>query len=228
VINLFSGFDPREEFGYHTFVSSVIHHASEPVSITPLDQRMLRKVYGAGDRDGSNQFIYTRFLVPYLMRYRDFAIFADGADMLCRGDIAELWALRDVYKAAQVVKHDYTTKHPIKYIDTQMEAGNDDYPRKNWSSLMLINCAHYAWRQITPETVETRSGADLHRLSFIEDRFIGELPKEWNWLCQEYGDNNAAKLLHYSVGIPGFPHYSASPHADDWAAAATKVTHVTP
>jgi lipopolysaccharide biosynthesis glycosyltransferase len=159
VIPLFAGFDPREEIGYHTFTSSVIHRATEPVAIAPVDQKVLRKVWGAGHRDGSNSFIYTRFLVPYLMGYQGFAIFADGADMICLGDIAELWALRDPYKAVQVVKHDYRTKHPRKYVGTRMESDNPDYPRKNWSSLMLINCAHYNWRKITPEAMTGSSGS---------------------------------------------------------------------
>jgi hypothetical protein len=228
VIPLFAGFDPREEIGYHTFASSVIHRATEPVAIAPVDQKVLRKVWGAGHKDGSNSFIYTRFLVPYLMGYQGFAIFADGADMICLGDIAELWAWRDPYKAVQVVKHDYKTKHPRKYVGTRMESDNPDYPRKNWSSLMLINCAHYNWRKITPEAVEKMTGPDLHRFGFIDDRFIGELPVDWNWLADEFGANPDAKLLHWTAGIPGFPRYAHAPHADDWSAAATKITHASP
>ena len=225
MIPLFAGFDTREEIGFHTFCSSVIHQASEPVCITPLHLAMLCNVYQGGARDGTNAFIYSRFLIPYLMEFRGMAIFADGADMILKGDIAELWAMRDPFKAVQVVQHEYKTKHPRKYVGTSMEADNRDYPRKNWSSLMLINCAHYAWRDITPEKVATMSGADLHRFAFIPERFIGELPAEWNWLADEYGPNPDAKLLHWTAGIPAFPHYAQAPHADDWASAALKINH---
>ena len=169
MIRIFVGFDPREEVGYHAFCSSVIHNTTVPVSICPLHQGMLG-MWEGGDRDGSNAFIYTRFLVPYLMDYSGFALFVDGADMIVKGDLMDLWAMRDPYKAVQVVQHDYKTRHPRKYVGTLMEADNEDYPRKNWSSLMLMNCAHYDWRRITPDSVKKLSGAELHRFDFIGER----------------------------------------------------------
>ena len=103
VIRVFAGYDGREAVGYHTFSQSVIENSTQPVSIAPLCLSMMKKVYEGGQRDGTNEFIYSRFLIPYLMGYEGAAIFVDGADMLCRGDIAELWALRDEFKAVQVV-----------------------------------------------------------------------------------------------------------------------------
>jgi lipopolysaccharide biosynthesis glycosyltransferase len=73
-------------------------------------------------------------LIPELMNFAGFAIFVDAADMLCRGDLTELWSMRDKNFAVQVVKHDYRTKHPRKYVGTELEADNQDYPRKNWSA----------------------------------------------------------------------------------------------
>lgn len=216
MIRLFAGFDDREAVGYHTFCASVIEHASEPVSITPLHLGTLKKFYAGGSRDGTNAFIYSRFLVPYLCGYNGFAIFMDGADMVVRDDIAELWAMRDPFKAVQVVKHDYKTKNPRKYVGTKMEAENADYPCKNWSSVMLINCAHYNWRNITPETVEKMPGSYLHRFEFIEPRFVGELPKEWNWLADEYGENESSKVCHWTCGIAAFPAYASTPMASEW------------
>lgn len=216
MIQIFAGFDGREAVGYHTFCQSVIEHASEPVSIAPLSLSSMRQFYRAGQRDGTNDFIYSRFLVPYIMGYRGWALFVDGCDMLCTGDIAELWAMRNDFKAVQVVQHDYQTKNPIKYMGTPMEAANEDYPKKNWSSVMLINCAHYNWRGITPESVEKMPGSYLHRLSFIDDRYLGELPADWNWLVDEYGSNENAKLLHWTCGMPGFTKYKDAPGSDQW------------
>lgn len=226
MIPIYTGFDEREEAGSHVFHSSVIHRASEPVSFAPLHLPMLKGVYGQGQRDGSNAFIYTRFLIPFLNDYKGFGLFVDGADMLCRGDIAELWKLQDPFKAVQVVKHDYKTKAPRKYIGTKMEADNTDYPRKNWSSVMLINCGHHAWRHISPEVVEKMTGPDLHRFRFIDERYIGELPIEWNWL-DEYGPNESAKLIHYTTGTPAFKHYQNAPHAEEFREQLAKVNHVT-
>ena len=59
--------------------------------------------------DGSNQFIYSRFLVPYLIGFNGSALFIDG-DMIVRDDIAKLWELRDLTKAVQCVKHDYAQR----------------------------------------------------------------------------------------------------------------------
>lgn len=224
MIPLYAGFDDREEVGFHTFTSSVIHRSSMPVRITPLHLPML-KGYKGGARDGTNAFIYSRFLIPWLQGYEGHAIFMDGADMVMNADIAELWKLRDVFKAVQVVQHNYQTKHPRKYVGTRMEAENHSYPCKNWSSVMLINCAHYNWRQITPETVGKMSGADLHSFSFIQDRFVGALPIEWNWLADEYGENNEAKVIHYTAGIPGFSHYKDTPMAARWFRANKQISH---
>lgn len=226
MIHLYTGFDPREEAGTHVFNSSLIEHASEPVSICHLHLPGLKSVYARGQRDGTNAFIYTRFLIPFLQNYQGFALFVDGADMMCRADIAELWKLRDPFKAVQVVKHQYKTKSPRKYIGTKMAARNDDYPCKNWSSVMLINCSHYAWRNITPDTVEKMTGPELHRFTFIDERFVGELPIEWNWL-DEYGLNEKAKLVHWTTGTPAFENYHNAPFADEFRAQLAKVNHVT-
>lgn len=226
MIPLFLGFDPREEVGYHAFCSSVIERASEPVQFCPLHLPAI-KSYRGGVRDGTNAFIYSRFLIPFLQHYTGTAIFADGADMICLSDIAELWAHRDPFKAVQVVRHDYKTKHPRKYLGTKMEADNRDYPCKNWSSLMIINCAHFGWRDINPDTVAKLSGEYLHRFNFLKEGQIGFLPIEWNWLVDELGENQNAKMLHWTAGIPGFPNYKNAPMADKWFESHKKVNHAT-
>jgi hypothetical protein len=114
------------------------------------------------------------------------------------------------------VKHDYRTKHPRKYVGSAIEADNHDYPRKNWSSVMIMNFAHWSWRGITPEVVASVPGRYLHRFEFIADRYVGELPAEWNWLADEYGPNPDAKLLHWTAGIPAFEHYKNASHAEEW------------
>ena len=227
MINIFAGFDQREEAGYHAFTSSVLEHASAPFTVTPLHLQLFRSFYAPGVRDGSNAFVYTRFLIPFLQGYTGSAIFCDGSDMLMRADIAELWALRDPYKPVQVVKHDYRTKWPRKYLGTKMEAPNEDYPRKQWSSVMILNCMHMSWRKLTPESVQKMTGQELHRFSWLQEDEIGELPKEWNWLVQEDGPNPDAKLLHFSSGVPLMPAHANSPHAADYMRQCARMNHVT-
>ena len=202
IIPIFCGSDPREAIGLHVFTSSVWRHASVPVSITPIGHKALS--------DGTNAFTLSRFLVPFLCAYKGWAIWMDGSDMLCRADIAELWAMRDIFKAVQVVKHDYQTRFPVKYLGQK----NYDYPRKNWSSVMLINCAHYGWRNIRPDTIGEMSGTELHRFAGIKDEHIGALPPEWNVIVGEPNQAREAKIAHMSIGLPVW--YPDVEYAAEW------------
>jgi lipopolysaccharide biosynthesis glycosyltransferase len=209
-IPIFIGYDPREAIAFHTCVNSIVRHASQPVSIMPLALNNFQD-YTETHTDGSNQFIYSRFLVPHLMDYQGQAIFMDG-DMIVRGDIAELWAMRDLGKDVQVVKHDYKTKMTTKYLGSK----NEDYPRKNWSSVMIFNCQNFPTKKLTPEYIQKSTGAHLHRFEWTTDDRVGALPPEWNWLPDEYGANPDAKLLHYTLGTPCFHEFATTPMADEW------------
>jgi hypothetical protein len=227
MINLFIGHDDREAVGTHVFISSVLKHSSVPVSITPLHKPMLRRAFGGDVAEGTNAFTMSRFLIPFLMDWRGTAVFMDGADMLCRWDLADLESLRDPYKAVQVVQHDYRTNASRKYVGTAMESDNTDYPRKNWASVMLINCSHYAWRRMTPSVL--LKGNRLEALSFAwcPDQYIGDLPLHWNWLVDEHGPSETAKVLHWTQGVPLFQSYSHMPHSDEWFKALKQVNHAT-
>lgn len=210
MIPVFIGYDPREAIAFHVCVNSIIRHASQPVQIIPVSLNLF-KDYTESHNDGSNTFIYSRFLVPYLMKWSGWAIFIDG-DMIVRDDIVKLWELQEIDKDVMVVKHDYKTKASIKYLG----AKNEDYPRKNWSSVILWNCSSFPNRKLTPEFVQNSPGSVLHRFSWIDDSRIGELPKEWNWLPDEYGPNPDAKLLHYTLGTPSFHEFATTPMGDEW------------
>ena len=209
-IPIFVGYDPREAVAYHTCANSIIRHASCPVAIIPLALNLF-KDYTETHTDGSNQFIYSRFLVPHLMDYTGHAIFIDG-DMIVRSDIAELWQWRHKRYDVQVVKHNYETCMTEKYLGSK----NENYPRKNWSSVIIWNCESAANKQLTPEFVQRSTGAELHRFTWIRDEQIGDLPAEWNWLPDEYGPNCNADLLHYTLGAPCFHDFATTPMADDW------------
>lgn len=205
MIRLYCGYDVRECSGLHVFVQSLMETASVPVALCPLGQR------NVGAAPGSNAFTYARFEIPRLQGYAGGAIFMDGSDMLLRRDVADLEALRDERFAVQVVQHDYKTRHARKYVGTSMECRNQDYPRKQWASVMLLNCGHPAWRRTNPShTLETLQFASLR------DDEIGSLPMAWNWLADEHGRNNDAALLHFTAGIPAFGAYRNTPHAEEW------------
>ncbi len=209
-INIVVGFDQREAIAYHTFTQSIIEKSSLPVCFIPLAVNTL-KGYTETHKDRSNDFIYSRFLTPYLNNFVGWAIFADG-DMICQSDIKELWDLRDESKALLVVKHDYVTKANRKYLGNI----NENYPRKNWSSLILWNCAHPKHRILTPDFIAQQTGQFLHRFSWLDNSDIGDLPKEWNWLAIEYPINNSAKIIHYTLGTPCFAEYRDTDMAEIW------------
>ena len=201
IADIVVGFDQKESIAYHTFVQSVIEKSTMPLRFMPLSVGSLPN-YKEVQKDGSNDFIYSRFLVPYLMNFKGWAIYADG-DMVCLKDIKKLWNMRDNKFAVQVVKHDYKTKVKNKYWGNK----NEDYPRKNWSSLILWNCEHKSHKILTPEFIQKQSGAFLHRFSWIKDKEIGAIEKKWNWLAMEYEEIKDVNLIHYTIGTPCFEEY---------------------
>ena len=210
IVDIVVGFDQRESVAYHTFTQSVIENSTIPVRFLPLSMSSLSN-YKEVHKDGSNDFIYSRFLVPYMMNFKGWAIYADG-DMICLEDIKKLWDLRSNQYAVQVVKHDYKTKITEKYWGNK----NEDHPRKNWSSLILWNCDHNAHKVLTPDFIQNQSGAFLHRFSWIKDEEIGSLDKEWNWLAMEYEEKESIKLIHYTIGTPCFKEYEKTSLSSYW------------
>jgi hypothetical protein len=191
------------------------YDARDPVAIHPLHGPMLDGF--DGQQDGTNAFIFSRYLVPFLQDYKGWAIFCDG-DMILTDDIKHLWDLRDDRYAVMVVKHKYRTKVSRKYIGTPIENRNINYPRKNWSSVILFNCGHPSNKVITPGLVADAGGRFLHTFSWLNDWEIGSLPSEWNHLVGEYEPNPDAKLIHWTHGAPGFHNYMRVEGSWQWNA----------
>jgi hypothetical protein len=77
----------------------------------------------------------------------------------------------------------------------------NDYPRKNWSSLMLFNCSHPSCKNLNLENVNTKSPKYLHRMEWCDDNKIGHIPFHYNYLIGYYFTNDA-KAIHYTEGGP--------------------------
>ena len=212
-LDIYIGFDGKvEPVAFHTCVQSIIEKSSIPVSITPLALNTLSE-YTETHKDGSNAFIYSRFLVPYLNNFKGMALFLDG-DMLVRSDVAELLWEFEQDEAVKVVKHYYQTKHPIKYLG----AKNEDYPKKNWSSVMLWNCGHHLNKQLTPKFVMEKDGKYLHRFEWLKypEEQVGKLDESWNHLVTEYDYDQDAKLAHFTLGTPCFNGYKDCDYSEEW------------
>jgi hypothetical protein len=214
VLRIFVGYDSKEPVAYHTLVHSILRHASIPVSVAPVKQSLLGSLYSRprGPTE-STEFSLSRFLVPALSGYEGWSLFID-CDMLCRADVAGLVAEidRQSEKAVLVCKHDYTPSPERKFLNQVQTV----YPRKNWSSVMLMNGRKCA--ALTKEYVNSASGLDLHRFNWLDDAQIGELPIEWNWLVGEYKHNPDAKIVHFTRGGPYFQDYRNCDYSEEWFA----------
>jgi lipopolysaccharide biosynthesis glycosyltransferase len=207
MLRIFIGWDSRFPEPADVLAYSLRKHSSIPLDIRYLklpELGLQREV----DPLASTEFTYSRFLVPHLCGFEGKAIFMDN-DMLCFGDIRELDELDMSGLALRVVKHDYQPTNTVKMYGAKQTC----YPRKNWSSLMIMNCENLKlW---TKEVVETQSGAYLHRFQDVPDEQIGEIPDTWNTL--DWMDQNT-NLIHYTNGGPWFKEYEDHPHADVWYA----------
>jgi len=211
LIRVFIGYDSAEEVAFSVLAHSIHARASVPVSTAPVMLSQLRSVFQRAHNSlQSTEFSFSRFLTPYLAGYEGWALFMD-CDMLMLDDVAELWKLRDERYAVQVVKHVHVPKEDVKFLGhTQTR-----YEKKNWSSVMLMNCARC--KALTPEYVNGASGLELHQFKWLEsEALIGELPARWNHLSQYDPPRPDAALVHFTIGGPWFPEYRESEYASEW------------
>ena len=214
-MKVFVGYDTREDIAYQVCKHS-IKSKSKLADVRPLKQQELRD---AGwytrpiDKLASTEFTFTRFLIPELTNFQGWALFMD-CDMILTTDIKELFDQADPKYAVMCVQHDYTPKEGTK-MDGQKQT---IYPRKNWSSVMLFNCAHPSNAALTMDLVNNPeiNGAYLHRSSWLKDEEIGELDHTWNYLVGVYDDIDTPNLIHYTEGGPWFENYRDCEFADLW------------
>jgi len=221
MIRIFIGYDEGEKIAFHVLAESIRKQSSEPISITPIDLNTLRNHFIRDKQSNqSTEFAFSRFMVPYLSNYEGWSIFMD-CDMLLRTDINELWKLRDDDYAVMCVKHNYEPKQNVKFRG----AKNEKFPKKNWSSLMLMNNAKC--KLLTPEYVRTASGLELHQFKWLEsERDIGAIPKTWNWLVGEYEYNPLANNVHFTLGGPYFYDYVNCDYSKEWFNVYTETTKI--
>jgi hypothetical protein len=197
MLRIFIGYDERQSVAYNVCRHSIERRSSVPVAITPLKLDTLPL-----KREGLTRFTFSRFLVPWLCDWHGQALFLDS-DFICLGDVAEIldcwgdqWANSSSPAPAVMV-----SKNPVRF---------------EWPSLMLFDCDHDANRILTPEFVATAS--DLHRLTWLDEKYIGDLPREWNHLVGYDSPRTDAKAVHFTQGLPIFPETEGSEYAEQWRA----------
>jgi lipopolysaccharide biosynthesis glycosyltransferase len=230
---IYIGWDPREAAAWSVAQKSLIRRLGEsiPVHALVLSDLMARGLYSrpmeyradghlAGmfdvisDAPMATEHACARFLVKELAK-EGWALFMDG-DVLVRADVAPLFAQLDPAKAVYCVQHDHTpaAEYGVK-MDGQLQTR---YARKNWSSVMAINCDHPANRALTVELVNTVPGRDLHRFCWLQDAEIGELGPEWNYLVGVTKADVEPKIAHFTLGVPNMKGWEDQPYAEEWRA----------
>lgn len=228
---IYLGWDFREQLAYqvaqHSIQMRSRRHDIRPLKLAELQRHDLStRLYS--ERDGqlwdemsgapcATQFANTRFLVPKLAQH-GWALFMDS-DIVVLADIGGLFNLADPRYAVMCVKHapllPFSLAPSLK-MDGKLQTY---YHRKNWSSVMLMNCDHPAWNRLTLKAANSRPGRDLHAFYWLEEEEIGALPPAWNWLVNAQPMPTAPKLAHFTLGGPWLPGWKGAEHDEIWLAA---------
>jgi hypothetical protein len=222
--SLWLGYDEREAEAFAVARRSFRRHApGVPIQALCLDDLREAGLYRrpTSHKDGmlwddiseapmSTQFAISRFLAPVLAG-TGWALFAD-CDVMAVKSLDALWAQLDPSKAVMCVQHEnYTPPDKVK-MDGQLQTL---YARKNWSSVMAVNCDHPANKALTVDYINTVPGRDLHAFRWLNDSDIGALTPDWNYLVG-VTKRLEPSLIHWTSGGPWFPKYRDVQFADIW------------
>jgi lipopolysaccharide biosynthesis glycosyltransferase len=208
-LRIYVGWDSREDIAYQACKQSLLDTASVPIEVIPLKQRLLKRdglYWRKSDKLASTEFTFTRFLIAEMAQFKGWALFID-CDFIAVEDVKKLFDQADNKYALMCAQHDYTPKEGTK-MDGRQQL---NYPRKNWSSMMLVNCGHPSNATLTKDLVNDPNidGKYLHRFSWLKDNEIGAISHEWNWLVGWYKEpeDGKPKFIHYTEGGPWFEEY---------------------
>lgn len=208
---IFIGYDARESVASYVCADSILQHTEHPISFTFLKLENLTECYDRPrDTNQSTDFAFSRFLTPYLSGYQGWSLFVD-CDFVFTDDVRRIFDCMNDQKSVLVCQHSYTPKTKTKFLGQNQT----NYPRKNWSSLMLFN--NSKCKALTPEKVCGETGKYLHQFEWTRDELIGELPLDWNFLVGEYSrPNKLPRGIHYTLGGPYFSEYRRCDFSSEW------------
>lgn len=141
-------------------------------------------------RMGLTEFTYSRFLAPFLCDYDGYSLFLD-ADMIALTDVGEILKDVDPTAAVSVVMHEAIFERP---------------------SLMVFN--NKRCTMLTPAFLDDPSTNPFNLPGWASK--VGALPKDWNHVVGYNPQNNAAKVVHYTAGIPCWPETDNCEWAEAW------------
>lgn len=209
-MRIYIGWDSNQQEASDVCEYSLRRHSKVDLDIVHLKTQDLVDqglYYRPDGSPSSTEFTYSRFLVPKLQNYTGMAMFVDS-DFLFTYDINTLFnritdrvTTVDMDNTSCWVSHhpDYTPKKDTKFFNKPQLK----FPKKNWSSLIIFNCAHPHCKQLTPLTIANRSPQWLHRFEWSDDEYLGRIPMMWNWLVGEYEGGMPVPFgLHFTNGGP--------------------------
>lgn len=241
IYKIFIGYDPKEHIAATVLEHLLRRDTPETLDITFLKEENLKRagllsrpykiingqmIDDQDEKPFSTQFSFSRFLVPALMQWEGWALFMD-CDMFPRTDITELFKeYDDPSLPLYCVKHKYEPTDEYK-MDHQIQTV---YPKKNWSSLMLMNCGHEMNKELTPLVVNNLDGSYLQQFQWLPNRdsIIGSIHEEWNWLDGHSPEDLEAKNVHFTTGGPWFKDWKCKREKDgeyaaEWNADYTNI-----
>lgn len=231
-MTVFIGWDARDALAAEVCASSIRRRTARQVRFLRLSDPDVARVYRRAFRvEGqqridlgyeaeptpfSTDFSFSRFLVPWLMGYQGWALFTDP-DTLWTVSPEPLFEMGEAApdKAVLVVPHVQTSRVQVKMGGLTQRG----YPKKNWSSVCLWNCAHPKNKQLVPEVVNRFAGKWLHGFGWLEAEDIGTVGPQWNWLVGEMNGKpkiDPPHVIHYTLGGPWLFEYKDAPWADLW------------
>ena len=203
-MRIFVGHDSRQPENTDVCVRSLERFGHE---VHLLDKSKL-KGYNRDVEDGSTEFTYTRFLVPYLCNYEGSAVFCDS-DFVWRKDPSAMIYHLDADAEVNCVHH---LVKQVREDKKFLENKNEWYPRKWWSSMMYFN--NPLCTKLTLEAVNTQSAQWLHRFEWANK--VGKIPETFNYLVGYYSFIDDPTAVHFTDGTPLYKEYSNEEFAEDY------------
>ena len=210
-LKVYVGHDPREQLAYDVCASSIARRSN--VDIVKLSSKDIPEYTRPIEINQSTDFTYTRFFVPYLNKFKGWALFVDCDFIFLESPLEIFHDIVDPSKAVYICKHpQYIPNGEIKMDGIKQHA----MWRKNWASLMLFNCEHPTIQKLTPDYINSvYPGRALHTFDWVHDEEIGSLPLEWNTL-DNYYYLSKPKAIHYTDGGPWFDDYKETMYSSHW------------
>jgi hypothetical protein len=136
----------------------------------------------------NTEFTYSRFMIPYLENYEGFSMFVDDDLFFTETPLRMFYYMRPEDAVACIQYRQYD------HVKTKFNgAVNIDYPCKLWSSMMFFNNGHEDCKKLTPEVVNTWTGAQLHQFTWTDK--ISKIPEKYIFT---EGYDDPVEKWHYS------------------------------